>query len=83
MCPGYICTNISLNAITATGKKHNCLDDNQQKGMAPEVCAQKILRAMAQGKPEMLVGGKETWAVYLKRFFPGLLSRLMRRVNAQ
>lgn len=81
VCPGYIKTNISLNAVTATGEKHNHMDANQQKGMPAEVCARKILEAVATGKYEIIIGGKETLGVYLKRFFPGILNKVVRKIN--
>ncbi len=83
ICPGYIRTAISVNAVTETGEKYNRMDENQQKGMAPEKCAAKIITAIANGRPEILIGGKETLAVYLKRFFPGLLNRIVRKINVQ
>ena len=63
VCPGYIKTNISLNAITASGEKHNHMDANQQKGMPAEVCARKILEAVAAGKQEIIIGGKVTFGI--------------------
>lgn len=80
VCPGYIRTHISVNALNAAGKKHGRMDRNQQKGMDPDKCARRILQAVAAGKQEVIIGGKETLGVYLKRFFPGLLSRLVRRM---
>jgi hypothetical protein len=57
------------------------MDENQAKGMKASVCAQKILRAVEKGKHEVLIGGKETLGVYLKRFFPGLLWKMVRKYN--
>jgi short-subunit dehydrogenase len=81
VCPGYIQTNISLNAVREDGKKYGMMDENQAQGMKASVCAQKILRAVEKGKHEVLIGGKETLGVYLKRFFPGLLWRMVRKYN--
>jgi len=80
ICPGYIRTQISINALNATGGKHNRLDKNQEKGMAPEQCAQRILTAVAAGKQEVIIGGKEKLGVYLKRFVPGLFTRIVRKM---
>jgi short-subunit dehydrogenase len=80
VCPGYIRTNISYNAINAAGEKYQRMDRNQLKGMAPESCAWRILKAVAAGKQEVVFGGKETLGVFLKRFFPGLFSRIVRRM---
>jgi len=80
VCPGYIRTNISYNALNAAGEKYGRMDRNQLKGMAPEKCAQRILQAIEAGKKEVYIGGKEVLGVYFKRFFPGLFSRVVRRM---
>jgi short-subunit dehydrogenase len=82
VCPGYIQTQISFNALTANGEKHNQLDEGQKKGMLASVCAAKISKALAAKKNEIYPAGfKELLAVYLKRFFPALLNRLVRKAN--
>ena len=78
VCPGYIRTNISYNALNAAGGKYGRMDRNQEKGMSPEKCARRILQALEAGKQEVYVGGKEVLGVYFKRFFPGLFSRVIR-----
>ena len=78
ICPGYIRTNISKNALTASGEKQGTMDDATDKGMTPEDLAEKILGAVRRGKEEAVFGGKEIIAVYLKRFFPALLSKIVR-----
>jgi short-subunit dehydrogenase len=81
VCPGYIKTNISINAVNEEGKKYGKMDENQAQGMPADECAKRILSAVANGKREVLIGGKETLGVYLKRFFPGLLWRTIRNYN--
>ena len=82
VCPGRIKTNISFNALEADGTKHAKMDSSQQGGMSAEKAAIKIVRAINNRKPEVLVGGKELIMVYLKRFFPGLARKLVRKVSA-
>lgn len=81
ICPGFVRTNVSVNALTADGSKQNKMDDATDHGMPPEVLAQKVLRAIEQGKEEVYFGGKEVLGVYLKRFFPGYFSRLLKRTK--
>jgi short-subunit dehydrogenase len=81
ICPGYIKTNISVNALNGSGSQYGKMDENQIKGMSPEECANKILKGMANGKQELYIGGKEVMGVYLKRFFPRILSKMVRNVN--
>lgn len=78
ICPGYINTNISMNAINADGSKYGKMDTNQAKGMSVDICAEKIFDAIANKKEEAYMGGKEVMGVYLKRFFPKILSRIVK-----
>ena len=80
VCPGYINTNISLNALNEKGKSYGKMDKAQATGIAAEVCAQRILQAVKNGKKEITIGGlTETLAVYLKRFWPNLLYNMVRK----
>ncbi len=79
ICPGYTQTNVSKNALTATGEATNFTDNDIAAGMKPDVLAKKIIKAISSRKEELIVGGKEVMAVYLKRFFPRLLSKLLRK----
>lgn len=83
VCPGYVRTNISYNALNAAGGKHGRMDRNQLKGMSPHACARQTLKAVAAGKQEAVLGGKEKLGVLLKRFFPGFFSRIVRRMAPQ
>ena len=78
VCPGYIKTPISLHALNADGQKHARMDQNQAIGMDPAKCARQICNAVANRREEVYVGGFETMGIYLKRFFPGILSRILR-----
>ncbi|MFA6128476.1 MAG: SDR family oxidoreductase [Bacteroidales bacterium] len=77
VCPGYIHTQVSVNAITPTGEKFNKMSQNQQKGIEPSVMASKMIKAVYTNKRELIYGGKEILGIYLDRFFPGLLNRYL------
>lgn len=80
--PGYIKTNISYNALTEKGEPQNKLDDGQANGILPEVVADKILKAIAANREEIHIAGvKETTAMYLKRFFPTILSSIIKKAK--
>lgn len=79
ICPGYIKTNVSINAVTAIGEKFGLMDDNQANGLSALACANKILEAVAAKKEEVLIGGRETYGVYIKRFFPKYFSKMIRK----
>ncbi|PWJ58294.1 NADP-dependent 3-hydroxy acid dehydrogenase YdfG [Dyadobacter jejuensis] len=80
VCPGYIRTNISLNALNEGGGKFGKMDQNQANGIPPETCAQTILKAVKKDKKEIYIGGlKEVAAIYLKRFLPNVLFDQVRK----
>ena len=81
LCPGYVHTRISYNALTGDGSAQGVLDRAQARGMSLEVFVPKALSAIAARKPEVYIGGKETWGVLVHRLLPSLFRRLIRRVN--
>lgn len=81
ICPGYVKTNISRNALLGNGLPQNTMDKDTNKGMSPETIAHKIMRSIRRGKREVYIGGYEILAIYVKRFFPNLLARIIRKVN--
>jgi dehydrogenase/reductase SDR family member 7B len=81
ICPGFIKTNVSLNAITGDGGSHGLMDDGQLRGMAPEECARQVWAAVAAGQEEAFIGTKEALFVRLKRHFPSLMSYAIKRAK--
>lgn len=81
VCPGWIRTNITLNAMIGDGSKLNAMDKTTDKGLSPAQCAKKIIEAIQKKKEEVYIGGaKEIFGVYTKRFFPKLFSKIVRKV---
>lgn len=81
VCPGFIRTDVSINALTADGSPQNSMDNSTNNGMDPDKFARKMLKAVARKKEEAWIGGMEVRAVYLKRFFPALFSKLIRKAK--
>jgi len=79
VCPGKVKTNVSLNAVSSGGQKHNQMDESHQQAMSAEVAAQKILKSIVSKKKEVYVGGKELLMVYFKRYCPCLFEWLIRK----
>jgi len=80
VCPGYIRTNISVNALNEAGSKFGKMDSNQANGIPAEECARQILNAVKKDKKEIYIGGlKEVAAIYLKRFLPNVLFDQVRK----
>lgn len=81
-CPGKINTDISVNALDATGKSHGEMDHNQATGMSANECVKQLLLAVQKNKKEVLIGNKEIKAVKLKRFFPSIFWKIIKKQSA-
>ncbi|MCB0547851.1 MAG: SDR family oxidoreductase [Phaeodactylibacter sp.] len=81
ICPGYVYTNVTINALTADGSPNKQMAEATRNGLDPGIFAEKALHAIIREKEEVLIGGKEILGVYLKRFFPSLFSRIARRLK--
>lgn len=82
ICPGFVNTNVSINALTGDGSKQNTLDKATENGLSPEYFTKRMLKAIARKKQEVVIGGKlEVFAVYVKRFFPKLIARMVRKID--
>lgn len=72
--PGYVRTNISLQALRGDGTELGEMDKSIANGMDVDRCAETILKGFHKGTAEIAVGaGPEMKALWIKRFFPGLL----------
>ena len=71
-----------MNALDSSGEKHGEMDHNQETGMPVEVCVKRILRAVEKNKFEVLIGGKETFAVRIKQLSFSLFYKIIRRQNS-
>lgn len=81
ICPGYVNTNVTINALTGDGTPNKVKAESTAKGLSPEAFANKALRAISAEKDEALIGGKELVTIYLQRFFPSILRWMVRRLN--
>nr|WP_297787881.1 SDR family oxidoreductase [uncultured Allomuricauda sp.] len=77
VCPGFVQTNVAKNALTGDGSPQQNDDVATQNGISPELAAKKIITAIEKDKFEVYVGGKEVKGIYLKRFFPKLLHKMV------
>lgn len=79
-CPGYVKTAVNANALDAHGQNHSVTNTTHERGIASEHCARAINRAVARGRGEATLGrgGPEIFSIYLKRWLPWLVSRVVR-----
>lgn len=81
ICPGFVRTQVTLNAITAQGGRYGKMDPSTERGMAPEECARQAWRAVARDREEAFVGAREAMFARLKRYAPGLISYAVKRAR--
>ncbi|MBV8327286.1 SDR family oxidoreductase [Chryseobacterium sp.] len=81
ICPGFIQTEISVHAVTGDGSAQGTMDDATMKGMPVDIFAKKMLNAIEKKKNQKAIGGKEVLGAYLKRFFPALLAKIVRKAK--
>jgi NADP-dependent 3-hydroxy acid dehydrogenase YdfG len=84
VCPGFVATEISRNAVAADGGKHGQMDADTAAGLDPDDVARRVLAGIARRAREIAPAGpRERMALALARFAPGLLDRmLLRRLRA-
>ena len=84
VCPGKVKTNISLNALTASGTQHGIMDKSQEQGVGVEECAQQIIQAIKNNKEEIYIGHfNGRLALWMKRIFPSLFSKMIKKQKAE
>ena len=76
---GKTVPDISLNAVVGDGTKQGTMDAKTGAGMTPLECARKLVKGVEKRKAQVLIGRTEILAVYISRFFPNLLRRIMRK----
>nr|XP_003226576.2 PREDICTED: dehydrogenase/reductase SDR family member 7B isoform X1 [Anolis carolinensis] len=76
--PGYIQTNLSLNAITADGSQYGVMDKATARGKAAAEVAQVVLDAVGEKRKEVVVAGfLPSLVVYLRTLCPRLFFAIM------
>lgn len=81
ICPGYVRTNVTINALRGDGSTNQVMAESTSGGFAPEAFAQKALRAIASKKREVVIAKTEGLGVLLHRFVPGIFARIARNMK--
>lgn len=80
VCPGYINTRVSINALDEDGLPTGIMDEKTENGLSSEEFA-KLFVAKLGKRSEFYIGRGEILIVYIKRFFPKLYDSLMKRLS--
>ncbi|MGB0888585.1 MAG: short-chain dehydrogenase, partial [Vicingaceae bacterium] len=79
--PGFINTNVTLNAITGDGKTFNQNSPAQENGMKTDVFAKKFVSTLKSNCNHKYIGSKELLAVPFKTFFPNIFYNLIYKMS--
>ena len=78
--PGFVKTDVSLNALTGDGSALGTMDDAQANAMTADAFAEKAVKALLKEKNYILIGGlKERLAALVSRLSPELLYKMVRK----
>ena len=81
VCPGFIQTNVSKNALTGSGAILGTMDTATANGLTADACAAQMIQAIKAEKQEVFIGGfKESLGIWMKRISPWLLSVMLRKM---
>ena len=82
VCPGFVNTNVSKNALIGDGSSQGKMDVATENGIQPDHFAKLMAKAIRNKKEEVYIAGaKEKLGVFTKRFFPKLLSIMIRKLS--
>lgn len=77
--PGYVRTALSLNAVNGDGTNYGKMDETTAKGMDPKTLSGIILKAIADGKQDIVVADAKTvLGIRLNALFPELFTQMVK-----
>lgn len=79
VCPGFVRTNVTIHSLRGDGRPQGVLDKTTAGGMDPMEAAQRIIDGIDRDKQEIAFGGREKMGLFIKRFFPSLLTKIVLR----
>src|SRR5690606_17145538 len=83
VCPGFVSTNVSYNALGGDGNATKTFDESNAQGLTPQEFAKRLVPKLVAKKYEVMIGGKETLGVYIKRFLPSLFVKLIAKAKVR
>ena len=83
LCPGFVQTDVSVNALTGDGTPLGEMDEAQARGLSADRFAERAIAAIAARRREVYIAGPEGRAIWLHRFLPGVFARVLRRAKVR
>lgn len=83
--PGFVRTDVSVNALDGKGTPTNLMDPNQDGGIDPAEAAREILRGVAADRRQIYTGfTPRLWVMTaLSRLAPGVLDRILQKAEVR
>eukprot|EP01029_Cantina_marsupialis_P005959 TRINITY_DN164896_c0_g1_i1.p1 TRINITY_DN164896_c0_g1~~TRINITY_DN164896_c0_g1_i1.p1 ORF type:complete len:323 (+),score=52.11 TRINITY_DN164896_c0_g1_i1:56-1024(+) len=80
-CPAYVKTNLSMNALTATGEPYNEMDATTANGYEPSDLAEWIIEDMIFNRKSEVIYAplKHKVAIWLEFLFPRVFENIMKK----
>jgi short-subunit dehydrogenase len=76
-CPGFTASNIRTTALAGDGSVQGESPRDEASMMPPDVVAKKILNAIDRRKRMIVMTSQGKLTVYLNKFFPYFMDRLV------
>jgi short-subunit dehydrogenase len=77
--PGFIQTNVSINALTGDGSAQGTMDEATNKGLTATAFAKQAVKALTKGEEYIIIAGtKEKLATRVNQLSPPKLYKLIR-----
>ena len=78
--PGFIKTNVSINALTGDGSAQGTMDEATNNGLSATTFAKQVVKALSKSEEYIIVGGRqEKLATRINRVSPAKLYKLIRQ----
>jgi dehydrogenase/reductase SDR family protein 7B len=83
ICPGFVQTDVSVNALTGDGTPQGTMDQATAAGLSPEYVARRVVSATARQKLQVALGGwRELLGWWLARYAPRLHALAIRKIKS-
>ena len=83
MEPGFVKTEITLSALTADGKPFGKMNATHSNAMSAEEFSRRVFPKIESNQLEIVVAGKEKFALIARRWFPKLYHYLIQKFAVQ
>jgi short-subunit dehydrogenase len=82
-CPGFTSSNIRKRSLTTDGSAQEDSPRDEKKMMSSEACAMHIYRATVKRKKIIILTGQGKLTVFLNKWFPVMMDRMVYNVLAK